>query len=164
MGIEIAPIAAEHVDGFHRALDAVARERRYLAFLEAPPLDGTRQFVLENIAKGHPQFVALADGQVIGWCDVLPKGAPVHAHVGILGMGLVPRFRGKGYGAKLIDVALREAQRFGFIRIELNVHADNRSAIRLYERVGFKSEGVLRDAVLIDGQFKDLIIMAKIDR
>jgi RimJ/RimL family protein N-acetyltransferase len=164
MDIEIVPIAAEHVDGFHRALDIVARERKYLAFLEAPPLEGTRQFVLDNIAKGRPQFVALADGAVVGWCDILPKGPPVHAHVGVLGMGLLPKHRGRGYGTKLIDATLRGARGFGFIRIELNVHADNTPAIRLYEKVGFKPEGVMRDAALIDGQFKDVIFMAKIDR
>ena len=33
--IEIVPIALEHVDGFHRALDSVARERKYLSVFEA---------------------------------------------------------------------------------------------------------------------------------
>jgi hypothetical protein len=35
---------------------------KYLAFLEAPPLDRTHQFVMNNIAKGYPQFVAVAGG------------------------------------------------------------------------------------------------------
>ena len=35
MAVEIVPISQDHIDGFHRALDFVARERRYLAFLEA---------------------------------------------------------------------------------------------------------------------------------
>jgi hypothetical protein len=32
MSIRIVPIAAEHIEAFHRALDLVARERKYLAF------------------------------------------------------------------------------------------------------------------------------------
>ena len=164
MNIAIIPIAAEHVDGFHRALDVVARERKYLAFLQAPPLEATRQFILDNIAKGHSQFVAVADGDVVGWCDVLPKGQPVHTHVGVVGMGLIPSFRRQGHGTALIDAALRRAKTLGLTRIQLSVHADNAPAIRLYERVGFQTEGTLRDAVLIDGQFKDLIVMGKIDR
>jgi RimJ/RimL family protein N-acetyltransferase len=164
MSIVITPIAAEHVEGFHRALDIVARERKYLAFLEAPPLAATRQFISDNIAKGHAQFVAVADGEVVGWCDVLPRGQPVHAHVGVLGMGLIRQFRGRGHGTALIDAALRSAKQRGMIRIQLSVHADNAPAIRLYEKVGFKTEGTLRDAVLIDGQFKDLIVMGRLDR
>jgi hypothetical protein len=61
--IEIVPIAQGHIEGFHRALDIVARERRYLAFLEAPPIEATRAFVLDNIKRGHPQFVAVTAGE-----------------------------------------------------------------------------------------------------
>lgn len=31
--IAIEPIRAEHVESFHRALDTVSRERKYLSFL-----------------------------------------------------------------------------------------------------------------------------------
>jgi hypothetical protein len=34
------PIAEAHISGFRAALDSVARELRFLAFLEAPPLEG----------------------------------------------------------------------------------------------------------------------------
>jgi hypothetical protein len=42
--IEIVPISPAHIEGFHRTLDLVARERRYLALLEAPPLESMRAF------------------------------------------------------------------------------------------------------------------------
>jgi GNAT superfamily N-acetyltransferase len=103
MELTIERIAPEHIVGFHHAVDCVARERKFLAFLEAPPLASTREFVMNNITKGYPQFVALADGTVVGWCDVIPKPRPV---LGVLGMGLLPAFRGKGHGAALIGVTL----------------------------------------------------------
>jgi RimJ/RimL family protein N-acetyltransferase len=164
MDVTIAPIAAEYADGFHRAVDLVARERKYLAFVEAPSLESTREFVQNNIAKGHPQFVALGGNEVVGWCDVLPKKLPAYAHCGVLGMGLLPPWRGRGNGKALIDATLSEARRFGFVRIELWVFTDNASAIALYEKVGFKREGISRDAVLIDGQYRDNVIMAIVDR
>jgi ribosomal protein S18 acetylase RimI-like enzyme len=100
--VEIVPIAQGHIDGFHRALDIVARERRYLAFLEAPPIEATRTFVLDNIKRGHPQFVAVStDGEVVGWCDVTPMSRPTQAHRGVFGVGLLPQFRGQGIGTKL---------------------------------------------------------------
>ena len=73
MPVDIVPIEESHIDGFHRALDFVARERRYLAFLEAPPRESTRAFVLDHIQRGHPQFVVLSAGEVVGWCDVTAK-------------------------------------------------------------------------------------------
>src|SRR5262247_3448517 len=88
MDITIARIAPEHIEGFHKVVDFVACERRYLASFEAPPLVRTRQFVMNNISKGYSQFVAIADEKVVGWCDVIPKDRPVHVHCGVLGMGL----------------------------------------------------------------------------
>ncbi|EJT04821.1 N-acetyltransferase GCN5 [Rhizobium sp. CCGE 510] len=68
--IRIEPIAAAHVDSFHNALDVVAREKKYLSMLEAAPLPQMREFVMGMIAKGNPQFVATAEDQVVGWCDI----------------------------------------------------------------------------------------------
>ena len=76
--ISIEPIRAEHIESFHHALDAVSRERKYLSFLEAPPLEAVRAFVLDMIENDHPQFVAIAGGKVIGWCDIRQIG---RAHV-----------------------------------------------------------------------------------
>ncbi|MDM9644383.1 GNAT family protein [Rhizobium sp. S163] len=156
----IEPIAERHIESFHQALDTVARERRYLTFLEAPPLESTRDFVRDMIANGHSQFVAVSDGSVIGWCDIRRHSQPVHAHGGSLGMGLVPAFRGQGLGERLIRLTVDDALAKGLLRIELSVHADNVRAIRLYERVGFVREGVGRHAVCIDGRFLDVIQMA----
>ncbi|TIV76670.1 MAG: GNAT family N-acetyltransferase, partial [Mesorhizobium sp.] len=68
--VAITRIAPGHIESFHRALDLVARERKYLSFLEAPPLDQTRRFVLDRIAAGDPGFVAVVRGEVVGWCDI----------------------------------------------------------------------------------------------
>jgi RimJ/RimL family protein N-acetyltransferase len=160
MTVEIRAITANDIEGFHRAVDVVARERKYLAFLEAPPLANTREFVLENIAKDNPQFVATADGGVVGWCDVVRESRPIHAHAGVLGMGLLPAYRGRGYGRTLIETTLHAAELAGFKRVELSVHADNPRAIALYERVGFVREGIKRRAMCIDGRFGDAIMMA----
>jgi ribosomal protein S18 acetylase RimI-like enzyme len=159
--IEIVPIAEGHIDGFHRALDIVARERRYLAFLEAPPLEATRTFVLDNIKRGPLQFVAVsARGKVVGWCDVIPMSRPVQAHRGVFGIGLLPQFRGRGIGTRLIRVALAAARAFGLHRVELTVREHNTGAIELYKKEGFEIEGVQRDAVLVDGVYENVVCMA----
>lgn len=160
----IEPISAEHIEGFHAAFDTVARERRFLTFLAAPPLEDTRRFVLSSLAKGNPHFIALVDGKVIGWCDIIRHGFPSHAHRGSLGMGLLPDHRGCGIGTRLIEAALQTAWESDFTRIELSVHADNGSATALYERSGFVREGLVRDAFQVDGVYRDAISMAIIRR
>lgn len=161
---DVAAIAPEHIEGYRRAVDRVARERRYLTLLQAFPLSQTRAFVLGLMERGDPIFVALANGEVVGWCDIQRHPFPAHCHRGTLGMGLVPEYRGYGIGARLMDRALRQAFATGFVRVELSVRADNLRAQRLYEKLGFVKEGVLRDAVFVDGEFHDAIAMALIDR
>jgi ribosomal protein S18 acetylase RimI-like enzyme len=158
--VEIVAIAPDHIDSFHRTLDIVARERRYLAFLEAPPIESTRAFVLGNIEQGWPQWVAVCAGQVVGWCDVTPKPRPIHANAGVLGMGLLPEFRRQGIGKQLILRTLGAAREFGFHRVELTVREDNANAIELYKKVGFELEGRQRDAIRVDGVYENLVLMA----
>jgi RimJ/RimL family protein N-acetyltransferase len=151
MTADIAPIAPHHIESFRRAVDILARERRYLTLLEAFPLRETGEFVLSIMEKGDPMFVALANGEVVGWCDIQRHPFPAHSHRGTLGMGVVPDYRGRGIGARLMDQTLKQAFAAAFVRIEFSVRADNLRAMRLYEKFGFVREGVLRDAVLVDG-------------
>ncbi len=158
--IVIQPITDDLIEGYHHALDVVARERRYLTLLEAPPLPGTRAFVKRIMEAGEIQLVALSDDQVVGWIDIQREFWPSHAHRGKLGMGLLPAHRGRGIGRMLMEAALKAAWGSGLTRVELAVHADNAPAIALYERLGFEREGVLRNASLIDGRYRDAIAMA----
>jgi ribosomal protein S18 acetylase RimI-like enzyme len=159
--LQIVPIAAEHVPGFRAAVDFVARERKYLAFLEAPPLDDVRRFVLDNIERGYPQFVVLSADAVVGWCDVLPNRARViYSHCGTLGIGLLPEFRGKGIGRQLMQRTIEAAFAFGLTRIELTVRENNANAIALYTSLDFQIEGLHRNAVCIEGLYENLYSMA----
>jgi RimJ/RimL family protein N-acetyltransferase len=158
--VTVRATVAEHIESFHQALDLVARERRYLTMMEAFPLPDTRRFVLDMIKQGNPHFVATVEDQVVGWCDISRHFFPAHAHRGSLAMGIIPDYRGKGLGRRLMMAALNQARTAGFVRIELSVHADNARAIALYEKVGFATEGVQRRSVLIDGRFIDTVNMA----
>ncbi len=150
------------IDSFWLALDSVARKRRYLSLPEAPPIEAVRTFVLDLLANGDHQFVALADGRVVGWCDIRRGARETQAHSGSLGMGIVDGFREQGLGTRLITMTLEAARNAGLHRVELDVHADNLRAIRLYEKVGFVHEGVARDALYIDGRYIDSMKMAVI--
>ncbi|WOH50318.1 GNAT family N-acetyltransferase [Bradyrhizobium sp. sBnM-33] len=157
--VQIVPIREAHIESFHRALDFVARERRYLAFLEAPSFESTRAFILNNIKQGYPQLVAVSDGQVIGWCDIVPNPRPIYSHVGVLGIALLPEFRRQGIGGRLMRQTLDAARDFGLRRVELTVRESNAAAIRLYKKFGFEIEGLQRNRILVDGGYENLVLM-----
>lgn len=163
LNFKIIAIREEHLDGYWFALDRVARERNYLAFLEGPPKHTTRDFVLNNIAGNWPHVVAVHGNQVIGWCDITSLDRPVFAHIGSMGMGVLPEYRGLGVGTALISSALQKAFNKGLTRIELTVREHNQAAISLYEKFGFVKEGVHINGVCIDGAYENHIFMALIN-
>lgn len=158
--IKIVPIAEETIEGLYRCLDSVARERRHLAFVQAPPFESTRQFVLSNLANHVPQFVALHGDTVVGWCDITPLRYEGFAHCGALGMGVHKGYRRLGIGARLLEHSLRAASELGLERIQLEVFASNTPAIKLYEKAGFLIEGVKKRGRKLDGEYDDLVQMA----
>lgn len=162
MSIKIAPISEAHATSFHTCLDAVAREKRYLAQFEAPPLEHVRHFIRGNVIADVAQFVALDGSSVVGWCDILPKWAHAVRHCGTLGMGVLSAYRGRGLGRQLLTACLTKAKTKEIARIELEVRVDNAPAIKLYERAGFKHETVKRNAMLFDGAYYDALQMSLI--
>jgi ribosomal protein S18 acetylase RimI-like enzyme len=160
MAVDILPIERRHITGFREALDSVARERRYLALTEAPPMPEVRRFVLNNLRSGAAQYVAVDDGRVVGWCDVTPRTRESQRHSGVLGMGVVATHRGAGVGARLLATTMDSAIARGLTRIELIVLADNKPAISLYRRRGFETEGLCRRYLLLDGASRDAWLMA----
>lgn len=147
------------ISNFWSVLDSVAKERQYLLMVEAPPIASTEQFIKNIIEKDYPQFIAMVDESVIGWCDIIPNIREGAKHVGNLGMGILPAFRGKGIGKKLIETTICDAWKKGLLRIELEVFASNVRAIALYEKVGFILEGKKRKGKHLDGIWDDNLIM-----
>lgn len=159
MNIRIVPIAESHIPGFRACLDAVAREKRYLAQFEAPPLERMETFVRENIAADQSQFVALDGETVVGWADIILARAHAMTHCGYLGMGVAAGYRGKGIGRRLLEAAIAKARANGATRIVLEVRIDNTNAIRLYEKLGFITEARKRNALRFDDGYYDALQM-----
>jgi RimJ/RimL family protein N-acetyltransferase len=158
--VRVIPIAEEHIEGYHGAVEAVARESRYLARTEAPPLEDARTFTLENIEKGNAHVVALDGRTVVGWCDIVPSKREAFRHCATLGMGLLAGYRGRGIGTRMLRAALDRAREQGLERVELEVFASNEQAIGLYRKMGFAVEGTRVRAALLRGEYFDVVGMA----
>lgn len=86
-------------------------------------------------------FVVLTDetDQLIGTCGLypLPDDASGRRVVELRKMYLVPVWRGRGQGRRLLEWALQRARELGFRRVTLETAAVLKDAIALYERNGF---------------------------
>jgi ribosomal protein S18 acetylase RimI-like enzyme len=59
----------------------------------------------------------------------------------ICALALLPSFRGRGVGTKMLSIAREQAQGRGFGTLSLLVFEQNEGALRLYERNGFEVAG-----------------------
>jgi RimJ/RimL family protein N-acetyltransferase len=67
---------------------------------------------------------------------------------------------GKGYGADAMRVLVKFAfERMNLHRIYLHVSGLNQGGVKCYEKIGFKSEGVLREDRYLDGKYHDTLVM-----
>ena len=158
----IEPVAPGDVEGLAAAVEAVARERRYLAAVDGFGAEGTRTFVDGLARGGGVQLVVRSGRRVVGWCDVQRHAFEGFRHGGVLGIGLLPEWRAQGVGASLLARTLQAAEAAGMTRVELEVFASNTRAIRLFEAAGFVREGVKRGARVLDGQADDVVCMARL--
>lgn len=87
--------------------------------------------------------------------DWVSRRAVLHIMIGHMSK------RGKGAGTFAVGEMLRHAfEDMGLHRVELDVLADNHVARRVYERAGFKCEGIRREAAYKSGRWVDLVHMA----
>ncbi len=145
---------------FYEALAAVAKERVYIEMLEPPRFEDVAAFQQGLIQKKGPIFYAVENNKVVGWADIFPDDNPRLAHRGSLGMGILPEYRNKGLGQKLLSSAIAKAREFGLEKIELNVYTSNVNAIKLYRKMGFIEEGLIKKYRKLDSQYFDCMVMA----
>lgn len=117
MNTEIIYPSEKYFKSFHDALSTVAKERVYIEMIEAPPLEKVSSFQSSLISKNGPVYYAINNDRVVGWCDVFPEENPRQNHRGGLGMGLLPEFRGRGLGSKLLSSVLEHAKKFGLEKL-----------------------------------------------
>jgi RimJ/RimL family protein N-acetyltransferase len=116
---------------------------------------------LESRSNNVRLAICLAEtGQIVGvvyllQIDWINRSAEFSIQIG------EPSAQGRGIGEEATRIALRHAfADLNLRRVYLTVLAGNQRAQSLYEKVGFRAEGLFRAAAYKDGQYVDLIPMA----
>jgi RimJ/RimL family protein N-acetyltransferase len=107
-----------------------------------------RAFMIEALPEGRPIGV-VATNEI----DARHMTTEIDMLIG------VGRYRGRGYGSDALGALVRFLfDEVGLHRIWLGTYDFNVRARRLYEKVGFVVEGVLRQSDWVDGRWVDVVV------
>ena len=102
-----------------------------------------------------------ANGTLVGTVRLDPRPGPKRSHAADL-MVLFVRIenQNQGIGRLLVETTIEMARKIdGLEQLELVVSQDAPAAIHLYEKLGFKSTGVLKRQIKIGNNYHDCVAM-----
>ena len=155
-----------------RLMTAADRER-ILSFARSLPeddllfmsIDITKpeavDFYVQSIQAGRVHVIlAEYDGKLVGYGTLLINELTWTRHLGEIQLMVAPDYRGKGLGYVLAGEVFVMAQNHGLQKVVARMAAEQRGAIQVFEKIGFRAEALLADFV-IDRRDRthDLIVM-----
>lgn len=87
--------------------------------------------------QGSVYYVVEMDGQIAGGSGVYPTDALPAGYCELVKLYLTPQTRGKGIGKALMENCIEAAKGFGYTHMYLETMPELRTAIGLYEKLGF---------------------------
>ena len=110
-----------------------------------PPYDRARIEYWNSDLTNNITLIARLEERIVGHLRLFRIPFERRKGVGEVLIYVHQDFQNLGLGTRMMRKAIELAKEQGFHRIGLTVVADNHSAIKVYEKVGFKKEGIARE-------------------
>ncbi len=137
--------------------------RDTLATLDTQPRDDAEQraWMEQHRDDRWPAYVAIGeDGRVAGWATLSPWSSRCgYARAAEDSVYLHPDFHSVGLGRRMLQTLLDHAPRHGVQVVLARMVEDNAASVRLHERLGFSTVGVMRRVGEKFGRILDVRLM-----
>ncbi|WP_040213894.1 GNAT family N-acetyltransferase [Clostridium polynesiense] len=118
---------------------------------------------IQGLGDNDYWFVAEVDERPVGLVALSVHPNPRKKHVGHIAIMVNEYYHGRGIGTKLMEYVIYISDNeLNLKRLELFVFSENLKAYKLYKKLGFQEEGVLKASALRYGHFSDEILMARV--
>ena len=164
--IIVRHVIESDIDGIWNNFNEVVDEKIYLPVLFPVRSKFEKQSWFYNIKKEreicivaiHPTMIS--PHNILGQCEISNLEWDAATHVGGLGLIVQKNFRDLGIGFILIDKAIRESKKlYHKEKIILSTFSDNKRALYLYEKMGFKTAGIRKKQFYMDSNYYDEVMM-----
>jgi len=157
MRITVRRARPEDVESIYHLIKLAFEDYRKIGYLEAAIQSAIiSKLEIQSRIKEDLMLVAETENQIVGTVT----GTIEHESLYVKTLATHPSFQNMGAGAKLMERIEKEAVKVRCLKISLFTTPVMKSAIHLYEKLGYEREGVLKK------QFHgiDFIVFGKILR
>ncbi len=124
------------------------------------PEDAGRWLALTKTAHPSTHFAIEVDRAAVGGIGVT-IGEGQFRHTGGVGFWLGEQYWGRGIMSEVLPAVTEDAfTRLGLTRVSATVFEWNPASMRVFEKAGYRREGVLRGSIAKDGQILDQVVFA----
>jgi len=99
------------------------------------PKTQTAKQVKQNCSHTRRYYLLLVDKKPVGWFNIRLSDSKEAT----IGMIINRPHQGKGFGKQAMGLIKKEAKRLGMKKLRLEVFVDNKPAVNLYKKSGFKT-------------------------
>ncbi|MGE0544786.1 MAG: arsinothricin resistance N-acetyltransferase ArsN1 family A [Dehalococcoidia bacterium] len=123
------------------------------------------QIAAQLVERGDafPTVVVERSGRVIGWAGAGPYASrPVYAGIAEHSVYVARAARGSGAGRAALAALCRAYRERGFWKLTSRIFPENTASLALHEREGFRVVGVYHRHGMLDGEWRDCVIVEKL--
>ncbi len=163
VGIVIRKATVNDAGQVADVMNAVIAEGKY-TLLDRPFSEEEERAFILSLSDRSAVYVAEIDGETVGVQSIglFTDYADSVRHVATMGTWLRRDFRGRGIGRLLAEESFKFARSVGYMKIVIQVLADNESALLFYRTLGFQDIGIARRHVRLGVKFHDEVYLEKL--
>ena len=111
------------------------------------------------------RLVAVRGENMLGWAALSPVSTrQVYRGVAEVSVYIAEGARGQGIGDALLFALVAESERNGIWTLQAGIFAENTVSIHLHEKAGFRIIGRRERIALLDGRWRDTVLMERRSR
>jgi phosphinothricin acetyltransferase len=138
-------------------------EERIATFETEPRAPAQIEAQLRDKGERFPTVVVERDGQVVAWATAgAYRSRPAYAGVAEHSVYVAREARGTGAGRVALDRLCRVYEARGFWKLCSRIFPENVASLKLHERAGFRVVGTYRRHGLLEGAWRDCVIVEKL--
>src|SRR5699024_3789361 len=150
--MRIERICPNEAEALYTCMKKIDQETQYMLYL--PDERSVNKDSMDDDIK-HNFYIDVKtdENDILGYLSVHISRSSKINDIGYIVTGVFNEQHHQGLATKMVQETIKWAERKGLRRLELTVITTNTPAVKFYEKLGFKIEGIKHESIYMDHHF-----------